>query len=58
MKKLEFLPSYNKLIQKLISCGIKKIGGRNQKIFKAYQPPQKKITKWTADITRCKYSAK
>lgn len=32
------------------------MGGRNQKIFKANQPPQKKIIKCTDDITRCKYS--
>jgi hypothetical protein len=28
-----------------MSCGTKKNGGRNQKNFKANQPPQKKTTK-------------
>lgn len=35
-----------------------KIGGKNHNMLSPYQPPPKKITVWTAAITRCKYSAK
>lgn len=34
------------------------MGGKNHRIFKAYQPPKKKTIKWTEEIIKCKYSAK
>jgi hypothetical protein len=37
---------------------VKKIGGKNQKNFKEYQPPAKNTTKCTDEIIRCKYSHK
>ena len=44
--------------KKFISLGIKKIGGKNQNIFNEYQPPKKKIIKWTDEIIKCRYSHK
>ena len=44
--------------QKKVSCVFAKIGGKTLFNLKINQPPKKKITKWTEDIIKCKYSAK
>lgn len=41
-----------------MSTGVKKMGGKNHKIFKADHPPAKNKIKCTDEITKCRYSAK